>query len=375
MMGTRALKVVRQFLFRADAEGVAVPPLDGALTPNDLLDEGVEVVPEGSMSDPAGLDIADDGRMFVVDGNRLLVADLTATAAEPQLVTTLPGNGGAVKVARDGQHVFVCIGGVGVVRVSLSDPNSDHDIVVPLLCPTDVDELPDGRVVVTEGSDRNGPDAWARDLLEKNARGRLIVVDVQGGQTVLASGLAFPSGVCVTAGGGSVLVSEAWTHSLTAYTLQAGGGHAKSMLWDNFPGYPGRLNRDPAGGYWLSVFALRTHLVEFVLLEDDFRHTMMESIEPEYWIRPMLRTLNSGLEPLQGGQLKKLGKTKPWAPARSYGLVVQLDAGGAPIASLHSRAAAETHGVVVAQPFGDRIVFVARGRQAVMSVVKPGGNP
>ena len=372
MIGTRALKVVRQFLFRADAEGVAVPPLDGALTPNDLLDDGVELLPAGALSDPAGLDMAEDGRMFVVDENRLMVAP--TAGAQPQLVATLPGVGAAVKASRDGRHVFVCVGGVGVVRVSLSDPESSHDVVAPMLCPTDVDELPDGRLVVAEGSDRNGPDDWARDLLEKNARGRLLLVHPDGRQDVVASGLAFPSGVCVTQAGDSVLVSEAWQHSLTLWNLQRRDDYARTTLWNNFPGYPGRIRRDPSGGYWLSVFALRTHLVEFVLLEDDFRQTMLTSIEPEYWIRPMLRTLNSGLEPLQGGQLKKLGKTKPWAPARSYGLVVQLDAGGAPIASLHSRAAADTHGVVVAQPLADRIVFVSRGRQVVRSVAKPGGN-
>ncbi len=43
------------------------------------------------------------------------------------------------------------------------------------------------------------------------------------------------------------------------------------------------------GGFWLSFFAVRTHLVEFVLREDDFRQEMMKTIpNPAYWISPAL---------------------------------------------------------------------------------------
>jgi hypothetical protein len=194
------------------------------------------------------------------------------------------------------------------------------------------------------------------------------VVTPDGQQEVVASGLAFPAGVCVTDSGDGVLVTEAWSHSLSRYDLSRGSQHPRTVLWNNLAGYPGRIRTGTGGRYWLSVFALRTHLVELVLLEDEFRTEMMASIAPDYWIQPALRSLNSGLEPLQGGQLKKLGKMKPWAPARSYGLIIQLDAAGAPIASLHSRADADTHGVVVAQPLGDQLLFVSRAREAVMSV-------
>ena len=54
------------------------------------------------------------------------------------------------------------------------------------------------------------------------------------------------------------------------------------------PGYPSRLGRGSDGGFWLSLFGVRTHLIEFVLREDDFRQEMMRTIPREYWVAPAL---------------------------------------------------------------------------------------
>ncbi len=70
---------------------------------------------------------------------------------------------------------------------------------------------------------------------------------------------------------------------------------------------------------------VRTHLVEFVLREDDFREEMMRTIPPAYWIAPALATSSDCHEPMQFGSIKALGIEKPWAPPRSYGLVVRID--------------------------------------------------
>ena len=51
---------------------------------------------------------------------------------------------------------------------------------------------------------------------------------------------------------------------------------------------------------------------------------MMAEIEPTYWIAPRLRSGQSFKEPMQGAHIKTMGVIKPWAPPRSYGLVVRL---------------------------------------------------
>jgi len=93
----------------------------------------------------------------------------------------------------------------------------------------------------------------------------------------------------------------------------------------NLPGYPARLAKAKGGGFWLSFFAVRTHLVEFVLREDDFREEMMRTIDPSLWVAPALATSGHCLEPMQFGSIKALGIQKPWAPPRSYGLLVRID--------------------------------------------------
>ena len=106
---------------------------------------------------------------------------------------------------------------------------------------------------------------------------------------------------------------------------------------DGLPGYPSRMAPAAGGGWWLTCFTLRTQLVEFVLREPAFRRRMLKEIDPRYWIAPALNSGNTFLEPMQGAHLKTMGVVKPWAPPRSYGLVIRLDERGLIRYSLHSR--------------------------------------
>lgn len=145
-------------------------------------------------------------------------------------------------------------------------------------------------------------------------------------------------------------------------------------MTSELPFYPGRISHSSTGGYWLSAFAARTHLVEFVLTQDDYRAEMVRTIPQDHWIRPSLRPSDSGLDPLQGGQLKKLGVTKPWAPARSYGLVMGLNASFQAVESYHSRADSRVHGVVQASEYSGKLLVAAAGADAVVQVQRVGAT-
>ena len=93
---------------------------------------------------------------------------------------------------------------------------------------------------------------------------------------------------------------------------------------------------------------------------------MMAEIEPRYWIAPRLRSGKSFKEPMQGAHIKTMGVIKPWAPPRSYGLVIRLDADGAPLYSLHSRVDGVNHGVVSAVELDGDLVVVAKGPGRVL---------
>ena len=67
------------------------------------------------------------------------------------------------------------------------------------------------------------------------------------------------------------------------------------------------------------------------------------------------------LEPMQIGSVKALGIQKPWAPPRSYGLLVHLDADGEATDSLHSRAGGRFHGITARCATPQGVVIAARG--------------
>ena len=56
----------------------------------------------------------------------------------------------------------------------------------------------------------------------------------------------------------------------------------------------------------------------------------------------------------------------PWAPPRSYGLVIRLGEDGKPLYSLHSRVDGVNHGVVAALELGGDLVLIAKGPGRVL---------
>jgi hypothetical protein len=88
---------------------------------------------------------------------------------------------------------------------------------------------------------------------------------------------------------------------------------------------------------------------------------MMREIAPEHWIAPRLRSGDTYLEPMQGAHLRTMGVLKPWAPPRSYGLVVRVSPDGMPRYSLHSRVDGMNHGIVAAAEAGAFLYLLAKG--------------
>lgn len=161
-----------------------------------------------------------------------------------------------------------------------------------------------------------------------------------------------------------MLVSESWRHRL----ILIKNGQAPQVVLGRLPVYPSRLSKAAAGGYWLTAFTARTQLVEFVLREPAYRRRMMAEIDPAYWVAPRLRSGFSFKEPMQGAHIKTMGVIKPWAPPRSYGLVIRLSEDGKPLYSLHSRVDGINHGVVAAVEMGGDLVLIAKGPGRVLKL-------
>ncbi|MFT4151111.1 MAG: hypothetical protein QM656_13015 [Paracoccaceae bacterium] len=328
---------------------LTVPPLDGALKPNNRLEDAAEGI---AASAPCAL-VAQDGRVLWAEGSRVMsetgpVADaggeITAMAASPA---------GRLAIAAEGRGIAID----GAVPAALAG----------LSCVTALAFDGEGVLWIAIGSTANPFAQWSRDFLEMRRTGRVLRYDPAGqGAKVVADRLAFPFGLLPTPAG--LVVSEAWAKRLIR--LDAAG--RITVLLDDLPGYPAGLAPASRGGAWLALFAPRGPLLELVLREPAYRRAMMAEVAPEFWIAPALRSGHSFREPMQGGALKQMGILKPWAPSRSCGLVVELSPDFVPVQSLHSRAGGRRHGVTsvleregvlwVAAKGGDEVLRLDLGR-------------
>lgn len=345
---------VDRWLGRGDAS-IAMPPMDGAFRPNDLLDSAPPVVeapaPDCLAVTSRGVVVSSGGALLSVD--RPEDAPLAAFDAEISALTGLPDGGAAVGLI-DGRIVFV--GGERGGRTI--EPNPDAT------CITALAPAQDGALLIANGSASNRPSAWKRDLMEKNATGSVWRIEPSSGaRRQLAGNLAYPYGVIEDAA--SVVVSESWRSALVRISPGASGRNAPVL--ENLPGYPSRLTRDADNAIWLALFAPRRQLVEFVLREDRYRRRMIAEVAPDDWIAPSLRAGRTPLAPIQQGGVTQFGLLKPWSPSWSYGLVARLDAAYRPVASLHSRANGRRHGVTSCLVFDGRLFFCAKGDGVVAS--------
>jgi hypothetical protein len=193
--------------------------------------------------------------------------------------------------------------------------------------------------------------------------GRLLQFNLADGSArEIAGGLAYAFGAAAVSK--DAWVCESWAHRVVAY----GEGKRALPVVSRLPCYPSRLAPAADGGYWLTAFTCRTQLVEFVLRQKAYRTRMMKDIDPRYWIAPALTSGNTFLEPLQGAHLKMRGIQKPWAPPRSYGLVMRLSPDGLIQYSLHSRVDGKNHGVVAAAECQGTLFVLAKGRRRILKL-------
>ena len=357
-----AIVDVLREIFNPNRDRHAIPSLDGPWQPNRRLDDGA--------TEHASLERADD---LVVHGGTLLATYKAGIAGvdgkpryEAELGKHVKGEAFAGALASHGDQLAVGVDGVGIVLLSGSKAGTVLSATdgEPLKYPTSAAFADDKTLIVTEGSQKEPTARYAWDLMRKGASGRVLKFDVSSGKaTTIARDLQFPYGAAVQ--GDRVVVTEAWSHRLLSFSVN--GGAAK-ILVKNYPGYPTRLKNGKDGGLWLTFFGMRTQLLDFVLEENEFRENMMESVEPRFWICPTLGGNEYFLEPCQGGQVKQLGITKPWAPPRSYGLVVRLDKHFDPIESFHSRVVGFRHGTTAALEHEGELYVTSKGHGKLIGV-------
>lgn len=351
---------------------ITVPVMDGPLKPNDLLERGRHIHGE----DRVDTILRVGNELLVSAHEKVLSLDPTGSRppairyqAESEISCLAVSGGGALAIGIDGAGIRISGGRHDGSLIQRGAQGS-------LNCPTAAVFLDEDTIVVANGSASYPAASWRHDWMALGGSGVVTRIDLASGKARdLAAGLRFPSGLCLESGDANRLfVAEAWRHRVIAIDLK--DGVSLRPVLSNLPAYPGRILASSHGGYWLVCFAARSQLQEFVLREDRFRRRMMEEVDPRFWIAPDLASGKSFKEPLQAGGVIRLGVHKPWAPTRSYGLVVRLDQDFQPVWSAHSRADGKRHGVTAAAEFEDKLFVVSKGRGEIFTIGHTGiGEP
>jgi len=332
---------------------LTVPPMDGALKPNHRLEDA----PAGmAAASPRSLALKDNCVVWA-EGCRIMSAEggvadvshpVTALAVSPQgrMALAFDGNG----ITLDGHTLPALASVTCVTALAFGD---------------------DDTLWIAVGSTIHPFSEWSRDFLEMRRSGKVLRYDIASQTlTVMAERLGFPYGLLPTPNG--LVISESWRRRL----IRLDDVGKTVLLKDNLPGYPAGLTPAANGGAWMAVFAPCNPLLELVLREPEYRRVMMAEVAPEFWIAPALRSGYSFQEPMQGGALKQMGILKPWAPTRSYGLVVQLSAEFIPLQSLHSRAGGKRHGVTAVLEHDAQLWVASTGGNEVLCLdVHEGDHP
>ncbi|WP_276120133.1 SMP-30/gluconolactonase/LRE family protein [Pararhizobium qamdonense] len=339
---------------RGDGDAFSVPAMDGVLKPNTLLDSAEHLLDVSQIDNLVCL----NGQLYCSSANALLLIDPGLKQSQP--VLSFDGPITAIAASAD-RTLAIAIEGVGVALMTagtavyrLLDLPGDQ-----IACVTAALFEDDDTILLTLGSALHAMSDWKRDLMGHGTTGSVVRHRVSTGATeVIRNGLAFPYGMAF-AQDGKVLVSESWRYRIVSISSQA-------SLLAELPAYPARLSPASDGGHWLALFAPRRQLTELVLREDDYRTEMMATIPPDAWIGPDFSDGGNDEQPLQSGSVRQMGVMKPWAPSRSYGLVVRLDSTMVPVASYHSRADGRIHGIASVVELNGFLYIASRGAGALL---------
>src|SRR5579863_7261599 len=223
------LRDIRSVVDRDGAQN-AIPPLDGAFSPNDRLDACTPI------GDPLpGLDdviAASDGSVYVSAGRQVLKLS-GDKLVNRSLVAEFEGDAGALAIHPDGR-LLVCIAGRGLAALDPNGPNprwleSANGRSFAGL--TAVTAAPDGRIFVVEGSTGREPSQWRHDVMEKRSNGRLVMCGpTLDNAHVLLSDLPYPYGVAVSADGNELWLAESWAHRLSRFALTDSGIGSREIV-------------------------------------------------------------------------------------------------------------------------------------------------
>jgi sugar lactone lactonase YvrE len=307
--GLLALLVAYLTLWPIEIDPVAwqpapAPPLDGALAQNDALTK-TELLAVDKVHGPEDVAVDQDGRIYVgTHDGKIVSTDGT------EVKTIADTEGRPLGLAWDKDGVLIVAdaikGLLSVTKAGLISVLSTESDGVPFRFTDDVDVASDGRIYFSDASHKFGYGNHMADIMEGRGNGRLLRYDPTTKKTeTLLGDLCFANGVAVAADDSYVLVNETGRYRIRRYWLTGAKAGSADTFYENLPGFPDGVSRSPRGTYWVAMFTVR--------------NADADKLAPSAFMKKMMWRLPKALLP------------KP-APV---GLVIELDADGKVLRSLH----------------------------------------
>lgn len=359
-----ALRALAELVTPGRVHYPEVPPMELGMTPNDALEDArtpdwlksvtlpSETVDDVVVTGGTAAFACGDAVLTIGPDGRLDVTEF------PSRVTALAAYGAGLSAAVDGYGIYELVAG-SASRLVCADESVQN-------CVTALTEAPDGAMVAAIGSATCKVDEWAWDLFGHKTTGGLVRLSANGRIEQTRPGLAWPAGLAIGPDG-TLLASIAHDHRIEKVdpTSLRQTGHLVTGL----PAYPWRISLvEGRDTWWVAMPLVRSRFTEMMLEEREFLDDMMSAVEMRSWYGPSMAGGDVFREPLQLGGLRVLSQIKPWAPPRSYGLAVEVDAQGRVVRSLHSRAGGSTHGVVAAVEAEGQLLLASKSRREPVEV-------
>ena len=333
-----------------------------ALGPNRALDEARLLARAPA---PDNLVWQDDHLLFSSGKDILVISDVRDGEAGPERILRFDDGVSALASASDG-GLAVGLGRSGIAIVGGAHDGKSLTILggQPLICPTALCFAGPDILYACQGSARHGPEEWQRDLLEGRRSGTIWRIELPSGAAdCLGESLGFPNGILLIDGGGRIAVAESWRHRLLAF--ETARAAAPQILLEDLPGYPGRLCPAGGSGAWLAVFAPRSRAGR--------GRAARARLSPLDDAGDRARLLDRP-QPAPRPPLQQPGGMTSWAPRRSFGLALRLDADFTPVASLHGSAKGRRHGVTSCLEIDGELLVACRGEDVLIAAELPAGR-
>lgn len=341
--------------FEPAAYKVTLPEFKGALAPNQALDN-VEYLYPNQVVGPESLEQHGGSIYTGVVGGQIL--KLTGTKVTPVAKfgkkcegpweEDICGRPLGLRFDKKGKlYAIDAYSGISVVDVTKGFitplvPNGIELDGQPLTFANDLVVDNDDNVLFTETSTKWPLKKILYSVLEHENSGRVLMYDAKTKRThILLEDLYCPNGIELGPDGNSIIIAELTKNRLLKYYYRGPHKGDLGVFAENLPGEPDNIRRTPRGGYWVAFASGRS--------------SAKPSVMDHLSAYPLVRKSVVRLLYLLGSALKYVSTFYDWVPLKDvasridngwilyeaipkYGLIVELDATGKVIRSLHSPA-------------------------------------